>query len=81
MSADKTMLPEVLPDPEACAHEARLSPRDRTIRHMKRLMKLGVAAGTAMQLSYCFPDPLPDDDDMYLDDDDSAADDDDSASN
>ncbi len=80
MSDDKQLMPEVLPDPEAVP-SGRGTPRDRAIKQMKKLMKVGVAAGTAMQLSYCFPDPLPDDDDdSAMDDDDASGDDDDSAS-
>ncbi len=56
------------------------SPRGRAKAHLAKLLKIGIAAGTAMQLSYCFPDPMPDDDDYTepSDDDDSGGDDDDS---
>ncbi|MCP4872298.1 MAG: hypothetical protein GY898_26650 [Proteobacteria bacterium] len=56
-----------------------MSPRERAVSHVKKLMTIGAAAGTALQLSCCFPDPMPDDDDDDSgsdDDDDSGSDDD-----
>jgi len=63
MDAKKTIMPEVLPDPERRLALVEGNPRERTSKHLKRLVdaaKLTAAAGMVAHCTgYGVVDPLP----------------------
>ena len=58
----KTLMPEILPEPSSPSPSPppRAAPRDRVLARMKKLGSVAAAAGTAVSLSYCVVDMLPD---------------------